>query len=145
MHAKDHKSAEVLYFEPSKTSGPLYWRVCIYVAKWWCIQQALPRSAIFTLKPFSSFGPLSKTSLVSKALNNSFIEISFFYVFCWLTSIYGFYYIFFFSWIVLWIWRSFSSYFFSFFLYVFFWFLFKDLSSRVYLILDIFVLIDENY
>jgi hypothetical protein len=52
MQAKDHISAERLYFDPVKTSGPLYCRVWIYVAKWWCYQQAFPRSAIFTLNPF---------------------------------------------------------------------------------------------
>jgi hypothetical protein len=52
MHASDHISAERLYFEPVKTSGPLYCLVWISVAKWWCYQQAFPKSAILTLNPF---------------------------------------------------------------------------------------------
>lgn len=51
MQAKDHISAVRLYLEPVKTSGPLYCLVWISVAKWWCYQQALPKSAIFTLNP----------------------------------------------------------------------------------------------
>ena len=74
IHAKDHISALKLYFDPVKTSGPRYCLVWISVAKWWCYQQAFPRSAIFTLKPFSSFGPLSRTSLVENALNSSFVD-----------------------------------------------------------------------
>ena len=72
MQAKDHISADKLYFDPVSTSGPRYCLVWISVAKWWCSQQAFPRSAILTLKPFSNLGPLSRTSLVSKALKSSF-------------------------------------------------------------------------
>ena len=79
MQAKDHISADRLYFEPVKTSGPRYCRVWISVAKWWCYQQALPKSAILTLNPSSSFGPLSITSLVSKAENNSFAVLNLLY------------------------------------------------------------------
>jgi len=71
MQARDHMSAVRLYFDPVSTSGPLYCLVWISVAKWWCYQQAFPRSAILTLKPFSSLGPLSRTSLVEKALKRS--------------------------------------------------------------------------
>lgn len=70
IHAKDHISADRLYFDPVRTYGPRYCRVWIYVAKWWCYQHAFPKSAILTLNPSYSFGPLSKTSLVSKAENN---------------------------------------------------------------------------
>lgn len=73
IHAKDHISALRLYLEPVSTSGPLYCLVWISVAKWWCSQQAFPRSAILTLNPFSSLGPLSRTSLVWKAEKSSAI------------------------------------------------------------------------
>jgi hypothetical protein len=59
--------------EPVNTSGPLYCLVWISVAKWWCYQQAFPKSAIFTLNPFYSLGPLSMTNLVSNALNSCLI------------------------------------------------------------------------
>ena len=67
IQAKDHISALRLYLEPVNTSGPRYCLVWISVAKWWCSQQALPKSAIFTLNPSSSLGPLSRTSFVSNA------------------------------------------------------------------------------
>ena len=51
MQAKDHISAERLYFDPNRTSGLLYCLVWISVAKWWCSQQAFPKSAILTLNP----------------------------------------------------------------------------------------------
>jgi len=78
IQARDHISAVKLYFDPRRTYGPLYWRVCISVAKWWCSQQAFPKSAILTLNPFSSLGPLLSTNLVSKAENSSFNFLFFF-------------------------------------------------------------------
>lgn len=78
MQARDHMSAVRLYLDPVKTSGPLYCLVWIYVAKWWCYQHAFPRSAILTLNPFSSLGPLSMTNFVEKALNSS--ESDFFFL-----------------------------------------------------------------
>lgn len=90
IQAKDHISADKLYFDPVSTSGPRYCLVWISVAKWWCYQQAFPRSAIFTLNPFSNKGPLLKASLVSKALKRSlrvFLAFGCFYTFSifWLT------------------------------------------------------------
>ena len=84
IQANDHISALKLYFEPVKTSGPRYCLVWISVAKWWCYQQALPKSAIFTLKPYSSLGPLSRTSLVSNAEKSYFavFYFLFFLSFC---------------------------------------------------------------
>lgn len=49
IQANDHISALRLYFDPRSTSGLRYCLVWIYVAKWWCSQQAFPRSAILTL------------------------------------------------------------------------------------------------
>lgn len=50
MQAKLHISAEALYLLPIKTSGERYYLVCMRVEKWWWIQQAFPKSAIFILK-----------------------------------------------------------------------------------------------
>lgn len=69
-------SAVKLYFDPVKTYGPLYCLVWISVAKWWCSQQAFPKSAIFTLNPFYNLGPLSKISFVLKA-ENSYLTVFF--------------------------------------------------------------------
>jgi hypothetical protein len=74
MQARDHMSALRLYLDPVRTSGPRYCRVWISVAKWWCYQQAFPRSAIFTLNPFYSLGPLSRISLVRKAEKRSLTD-----------------------------------------------------------------------
>lgn len=92
IQANDHMSADKLYFDPVNTSGPRYWRVWISVAKWWCYQQALPKSAILTLNPSSSFGPLSSTSFVSKAEKSSFavLDLPYFwdcYIYFFVSSI----------------------------------------------------------
>lgn len=121
MQANDHMSAERLYFEPVNTSGPLYCLVWISVAKWWCYQQALPKSAILTLKPFSSFGPLSRTSFVSNAENSYFALFPPFSFFSLL-----------FSFLCSWSYYSpFSCHFLIFLLIFFLWFLLSSSSSSL--------------
>jgi hypothetical protein len=80
MHAHDQISAEVSYLAPINTSGLLYCLVWISVAKWWWVQQAFPKSAILTLNPFSSFGPLSKISLLLITLKRSLILFFYFFL-----------------------------------------------------------------
>ena len=48
------------------TSGDLYCLVWMIWAKWWYVQQPFPRSAIFSLKLSSSFGPLKAYPLSKK-------------------------------------------------------------------------------
>ncbi len=118
MQANDHISADRLYFDPVKTYGPRYWRVWISVAKWWCSQHAFPKSAILTLNPSSSFGPLSRTSLASNAENNylavfeAFYFFSILFYFFWSSAYYS----------------PFYCHFLIFLLMFFLWFLFKDSS-----------------
>lgn len=75
MQANDHISAVKLYLDPKRTSGPLYCRVCISVAKWWCSQQAFPKSAILTFVFYVRPPPtVSKEILCLKLTNNYLTE-----------------------------------------------------------------------
>ena len=75
IQANDHISAVRLYLEPSMTYGLRYCLVWIYVAKWWCSQQALPKSAILTLMfSVNPLSVLSKDSLCLKLTKSSLTD-----------------------------------------------------------------------
>mmetsp|Transcript_22656 Transcript_22656/g.89635 ORF Transcript_22656/g.89635 Transcript_22656/m.89635 type:complete len:215 (-) Transcript_22656:889-1533(-) len=67
MQAMLQMSADVLYLWPMMTSGARYCRVWMSSVKCLCTQQALPRSATFTVVTASSLLPFSSPTSISSA------------------------------------------------------------------------------